>query len=225
MTAYFLKTPATLYHFYVNINQTETTETKRIIIALIGPAFSLCAGALFWIFYEKSVSTTAKLFLLYAAILGINIFFGNLFSTAFAGDFSKVFRLLHFSQALRYSISAMGLLALIYFMLMAGKEFFQIGFSQVKQKEQTIINLLLIPWILGTGLLILAYTPLPSHFVTGMILGSVFWIFSIIGAVRGKPAAKGMHFSGMLLSPADVVLFLVSILVVRILVPGVHFSP
>jgi hypothetical protein len=225
VTAYFLKVPATLFHFYVDINQNEATESQRIIIALVGPVFSLFVGVLFWILFKRSTSVNAKLFSLYAAILGINIFFGNLFSTAMVGDFSKVTQLLHSSQILRYLISSLGLLALISFMFVAGKEFLNFGLPQVPRKGSTILNILLIPWLLGTGLIILIYTPLPSHFIMGIISSSVFWIFLIIGAITARRATKTIHFSEVLLNIPDIVLFFISVLVVRILVPGIHFNP
>jgi hypothetical protein len=158
-------------------------------------------------------------------VIGISIFSGNLFSTAFAGDFGKVTRLLHFPQALRYSISGLGLLALISFMFVAGKKFLKIGLFQEQQKTPTIISGLIIPWLLGTSLLILAYTPFPPHFVTDIIARSVFWIFSIIGAATGKSTAKPIHRSKVSVNTADIVLFFVSVVIVRILALGIHFNP
>src|SRR4030095_12522801 len=130
------------------------------------PVFSLVAGVLSWVFYKHTSTLTTKLLLLYSAIIGISIFFGNVFSTAFAGDFSKMTQLLHFSQSIRYFISAVGLLALILFMFLAGRKFLNVGLFEPTHKRANIINGLFIPWLLGTALLILAYTPLPTNFVT-----------------------------------------------------------
>jgi len=225
LTAYFFRVPATLFHFYVDINQAEATISERMIIAMIGPVFSLCLGILSWTFYLKNSALTTRLFLLYSAVVGISIFFGNLFSTAFAGDFSKMTQLLHFSQSLRYFISVVGLLALILFMFLAGRKFLGAGLFEPTPKGATILNGLFIPWVLGTALLILVYIPLPPNLVTGIIASSAFWIFSIVGGATGKPSPKTVHLSKISLSIWDIVLFSISVVVVRLLVPGIHFNP
>jgi hypothetical protein len=58
ITAWFLKVPAILFHFYVNINQSEATGSAPVIIAMAGPAFSLFVGILSWVFYKKSTTPT-----------------------------------------------------------------------------------------------------------------------------------------------------------------------
>jgi hypothetical protein len=225
ITAWLLNVPSTLFHFYVDIDQNEATVSDQVIIAASGPVFSLLAGGSSWIFYKRSNTVTAKLFLFYAAIFGISTFFGNLFSTALAGDFSKVTLLLHFPKSLRYFISGLGILALSSFMFVAGRKFLNIGLSEEPQKTLTCINGLSIPWLLGTGSLILAYAPLPPHFVTDIVASSVFWSFSIIGAATGKLAAQTIHFSKVSVSMMDIVLFFMSLVIVRILALGIHFNP
>jgi hypothetical protein len=222
-TAWLLKVPSTLFQFYADIDQNEATISDQVIIAASGPLFSLLAGGSSWIFYKRSNTITAKLFLFYAAIVGISTFFGNLFSTALAGDSSKVTRLLHFPEPLKYFISGLGILALISFMFVAGRKFLNIGLFEEPQKTLTTINGLAIPWLLGTGLLILAYAPLPPHFVTDIVASSVFWSFSIIGAATGRPAAHTIHFSKLSVSTMDIVLFVMSVVIVRILALGIHF--
>jgi len=225
VTAWLLKVPATLFHLYVDINQNRATTSDQVIIALAGPVFSLFAGVLCWTLYKKSATATGRLFLFYAAMLGISIFFGNLFSTAFAGDFHKLTQLLDLSQSWKVFISALGLAGLISFLFISGREFFNIGLFEMTERKSAILNGLFIPWLLGTILQILAYAPLPSNFVMGIISSSVFWIFSIIGAATGKPVSRSTHFSKVSLSITDIALFIISVLLVRILVAGIHLSP
>jgi hypothetical protein len=220
--AHFLHVPATLFHLYADIDDSLASESDRILIALAGPVFSLVVGALCSLFYRKSSSQTARLFLLYTATLSISIFFGNLLSASRIGDFSKVTRLLQFSNSLRYAISAAGLLALIVTMLIAGRKLLNIVAFEGSQKRLVILHLIVSPLFVGTGLVVITYHPLPTPMIAGIISSSIFWIFSVLGVVTGKITA--LESSSTRLSVIDVALFLFSILVVRILVTGISFG-
>src|SRR5687768_2658620 len=65
---------ATLYHYYVNTGKSNGSPVGRSVVALSGPVVSLLAGLLFLFWYRKEQRPSLRLFLLYAATIGIGIF-------------------------------------------------------------------------------------------------------------------------------------------------------
>ncbi|MFT3912109.1 MAG: hypothetical protein QM737_21970 [Ferruginibacter sp.] len=223
LTAYFLNVNATLYHFYVDIDHTHTSVYDKILIAVSGPVASLAFGLLFWVAYKKSRNTGFKLFMFYAAITGISIFFGNVFSTAFAGDFHTAATLMQFPSWLQLFVTLTGLTFLSIFMYRIGKEVLLLSFNTATTFKEVVAVFLLIPWVLGTLLLILSFLPLPNFFITGMISSSVFWIIPIVAAFFNRKKVKAVEYISPTLNYVDLILVLVSLLVVRILISGISF--
>jgi hypothetical protein len=224
LAAYFLHVNATLYHFYVNIDHTHTTVYDNLLIAVAGPVLSLAFGLLFWAAYKTSKNPGYKLFMFYAAIAGISIFLGNTFSTAFTGDFHTAATLLRFPSWLQISVTLAGLISLSIFMYRIGKEVLLFSFTNANNFKGVISNFLLIPWILGTLLLILSFLPLPNFFITGMISSSIFWVIPIVSAVFNKRKIEAARYILPTLNYVDIILGLVAFLVVRILIAGVRFA-
>ncbi|UOK42223.1 MULTISPECIES: hypothetical protein [Flavobacterium] len=224
LTAYFLNVNSTLYHFYVNIDHTHTSVYDKIIIAVAGPVLSLAFGLVFWVAYKKSKNSSYKLFMFYAAIAGISFFSGNVFSTAFGGDFHTAATLLQFPFWLQLFATLTGLIFLSVFMYRIGKEVLFFSFINATTFKVVILSFLLIPWILGTLLLALSFLPLPSFLITGMISSSIFWIIPIVSAVLNRRKVKTLEYISPTLNYVDIILVLFSFLIVRALISGVSFA-
>lgn len=224
LMAYFLNVNSTLYHFYVDIDHTRTSDNDNILIAVAGPILSLVFGLLFWATYKKSKNPTYKLFMFYAAIAGISIFLGNVFSTAFVGDFHTAAILMRFPFWLQTFVTLTGLILLSIFMYRIGKEVLYLSSINLTTFKVVISSFLLTPWILGTLLLILCFLPLPNYFITGMISSSIFWIIPVVSAVINRRKVKAVEYILPTLNYIDIILVLFSVLVVRSLISGVRFT-
>ena len=186
IAAYLLHIKSSMYQLYVNPDSAHANLSLNIIIAATGPVFSLCLGLLFWWIYKKQSFSSIKLFSLYGAITGINIFFGNVFATSFAGDFHNVELFINLRQTVSYIISGIGLLALITFMFYIGKQLMLFYLPFKTTKATMILYMIIMPVILGIALLLLTYSPLPPNSISNRIIESMFWIFAVIGALRFK---------------------------------------
>lgn len=224
LTAYCLNINSTLYHLYVDIDHTHTSVYDNILIALAGPILSLAFGLLFWAAYKKSRNSSYKLFMFYAAIASISTFLGNVFSTAFAGDFHTAAVLMGFPLWLQIVVTLTGLIFLSVFMYRTGKEVLLLSFVGGTTFKVAISGFLLIPCIFGTLLLIISFLPLPNFLITGMISSSVFWIIPIVSAVLNRKKVKAVEYILPTLNYVDIILVIFSFLVVRTLVFGVRFA-
>jgi hypothetical protein len=106
-----------------------------------------------------------------------------------------------------------------------GKEFLKIRFSDVAEKKQSILYGIVIPWLLGTGLVIVTYLPLPQYFILGIISSSAFGIFAVIGAIKSRARAGANEEIETSFQWIDCIFVLVPILAVRILITGISFTP
>ncbi|HSC54508.1 MAG TPA: hypothetical protein VLC98_12835 [Phnomibacter sp.] len=224
LTAYFLNVNSTLYHFYVDVDHARTSAYDNLLIAVAGPVLSFAFGLLFWTAYKKSKAASYKLIMFYAAIAGISIFFGNVFSTAFAGDFHTAATLLRFPSWLQIFVTLTGLVFLSVFMYRVGKEVLFFSFNNETTFKGMISSFLLMPWIVGTLLLILSFLPLPGFFITGMISSSIFWVVSIVSAVFNRGKVKAIEYISPTLNYVDIIVVLFSVLVVRSLISGIRFT-
>lgn len=214
---------ATLYHYFVNTVKSGASEWERSVVALSGPAASLLTGLFFLLWYKRQQQPSLRLFLLYAAITGISIFFGNMFSTTFGGDVARAAELLYLTPAVRYFISFFGLAFSILFMWRMGKEFLCFAVPAGHSRVKVIVYTILIPWLGGIVLVALAYWPLPAGLLTAMVASSVFWVFTLLGSILYRmPEAPGFLLRSIRWS--DFLVFVVAIVVVRLLTFGIHFS-
>src|SRR5262249_5948032 len=104
--AFVLGVPTTLYQYWVDWPPGAATLRQEAIIRAWGPIFSGIAGLAFWLFYRTKSKTGAGLPLLYLSAMGVAMFFGNLMSAAFVGDFSGVSRYFDLPMPVRYALSA-----------------------------------------------------------------------------------------------------------------------
>jgi hypothetical protein len=174
--------PAVVFPFYTNISRTTGSVTDKAMIAVTGPFVSIIAGLICLFLSRRAKNTGLKLFLLYAYVLGISIFLGNMFSAAMAGDFNRFFNLPGYKQWIKIAVTTIGLSGLIVFMYCVGKIFSRFTASEKYSKKETIMSTIFLPWILGTFIYIIVLLPLPNELIMGIITSSIFWMFSMAGA-------------------------------------------
>ena len=225
IAAYLLHIKSSMYQLYVNPDSAHASLSQNIIIAATGPVFSLCLGLLFWWVYKKQSFSSIKLFSLYGAITGVNIFFGNVFATSFAGDFHNVELFINLRQTVCYIISGIGLLALITFMFYMGKQLMLFYLPFKTTKATMILYMIVMPVILGIALLLLTYSPLPPNSIPNRIIESMFWIFAVIGALRFKQEENTLKTNLSQMNWFDISLTIGVIIVVRIMARGIDFNP
>jgi hypothetical protein len=187
ITSYLLGFDSSVFQMWVNPDSAEATPRQLALIAVSGPLFSLTVGLVCWILFQRrSRDSPSGLAFLMMAIVGIYSFLGPLAGAAFGGDFHVAFTFLHFPKPVGYLISAMGFILLPAFMLYMGRELLRwppLEFSCAKAVACTT----LVPWLVGTLLLLLVYWPLPGFLVVSMLGGSVFWVFAVLGATLSFP--------------------------------------
>src|SRR4051812_38573967 len=138
--AFALGVPSTLYQYWVNWPDGAATLAQAAAIRAWGPTFSLIGGTSFWLVYRKKSRTAAGLPLLYLSAIGIAMFFGNLMSTAFVGDFSGVAAWLELPMAARYALSASGAAGVAAVMFLLRRE----GRRWVPHKARRIFGVLAV---------------------------------------------------------------------------------
>jgi hypothetical protein len=80
------------------------------------------------------------------------------------------------------------------------------------------------PWLIGTVLMTLVYLPAPRFIIAPNLIGSVFWLFAVIGAIRADrtiPRARPIRSP----TQADLIVTAAALLMVRFLVHGVRLTP
>ena len=222
LTAYALKVPSVLFHLYANIDQTHGTLNELAVIRAAGPVFCFGIGLICWLAYWKASGTRAELWLLYLGWFGVATLFGNLMSTAFVGDFSRLAQALRLPMSIRYGLSVMGALLLGGLAFLVGRELRKWAPAQVGGLK-AMIGVIVVPVILGTALAILVFLPMPSQFVVGRIGESAFWIFAAVGTLLSRKRSQSIVSRS--LSWVDLAILLLAVGAVRLLVGGIAFVP
>lgn len=223
LTAYALHIPSTLSHIAVNLEPAYGTLNQRAVVGVAGPLFALGVGLFSWGAYRRARDSRLGLPLLYLVMFGVGTFFGNLMSTAFVGDFSRLALTLHLPMPVRYSASVAGMLLLFGLSFLVGMELRRwapVGVSAAR----AMIGMIALPAIFGTAIVVLIFLPMPSAFAYARIAESSFWISAAVGTLvsRKHPPESRRNLG---LGWADVALFLAAVLVVRLMVGGITFSP
>jgi hypothetical protein len=224
LMAFALGVPTTLYQYWVDWPPGAATLAQEAAIRAWGPAFSLIAGMCFWLAYRKRARTAAGLPLLYLSAIGVAMFFGNLMSAAFVGDFSAVSRWLELPTAARWALSALGAAGVAAIMFWLGREL-RWWIPDKPGRAFGVVAVTVLPVLVGTGVIILINQPVPAslHFTTARISEQSFAVFTVIGAVTGtRPRVEGRSFR---LRWIDGTIMVAAFLVVRIMVFGVHLRP
>src|SRR4051812_12959295 len=194
--AFALGVPSTLYQYWVNWPDGAATLAQAAAIRAWGPTFSLIGGTSFWLVYRKKSRTAAGLPLLYLSAIGIAMFFGNLMSTAFVGDFSGVAAWLALPMPARYSISAAGAVGTAAVMFWLGRELRQ-WIPGKAGHVFGVIGVVVVPAVVGTGLIILVNQPVGAaiNFTTARISEQAFAVFCVVGAATGvRPSWAGRSY-------------------------------
>jgi hypothetical protein len=219
-TAYMLGFSSTLYQMWVNPDTAMATPRQLIAIAVAGPIFSLTVGLISWFLYRHRYSREpGGLLLLMLAIVAFYIPLG----ASIGGDIHLALRVGGASTLLTNAISMVAVLALSTMMYFMGKELCSWAppwFSRSKAVLRTTVG----PWLIGTLLMTLVYLPSPKFLIAPNLIGSVFWLFAVIGAIRADrpiPVARPIRS----LTQADLIVTAAALLMVRLLVHGVRLTP
>jgi hypothetical protein len=222
LTAYSLGLRSTLSHFFTNTDFTSPDPTPRVLVAIAGPLFSLMFGLVCWLVYRKTRVKPAKVPWLYLAIFGIGIFFGNLLCTSFAGDFETAATVLNVTPTVRLLITIAGLGLSGVFMYSMGQELVKWA-PAGSSRTAAIVDMIVLPALLGTAVVILAFLPMPAQFIVGWIAASFFWLFAAAGAYVASEYSTGG--GNLRTRPVEYVAAAVVLAVVRILVAGINLEP
>jgi len=223
LVAYAFRIPSTLFHIAVDLDRTQGTLNQRAIIGVAGPLFALGIGLFSWGAYTGARNSRLGLPLLYLVMFGVGTFFGNLTSTAFVGDFSRLALTLQLPMTVRYSASVLGVLLLCGLSFVIGMELRRwtpVGVSAAK----AMIGIVVLPTIVGTAIVLLIFLPMPSAFAYARIAESSFWIAAAVGTLvsRKHPTDSRRKLN---VAWADFALLLVAALLVRLMVTGITFGP
>lgn len=219
--AYFFRIPFTLIHIAVNLDRARGTLNQRAVIGVAGPLFALVIGLLGWAAYTRARNSRLGLPLLYFVMFGVGTFFGNLMSTAFVGDFSRLALTLQLPMAVRYSVSVLGVLLLCGLSFLIGIELRRwtpVGVSRAK----AVMGMVALPAIVGTAIVLLISLPMPISFASARIGESSFWIAAAVGTwvSRKRPTDNRRNLA---LGWSDIALLLVVALLVRLMIGGISF--
>ena len=223
LIAYAFRIPSTLFHFAVELDRTHGTVNQRAIVGVAGPLFGLAIGLFSWAAYMRARDSRLGLPLLYLVMFGVGTFFGNLISTAFVGDFSRLALALQLPMAARYSASVLGVLLLCGLSFLIGRElrgWTPVGVSAAK----AMIGMVALPAILGTVIVLLLFLPLPPAFAYARVAESLFWIAAAVGTLvsRKRPTENRRKLE---LGWGDIALLLAAVLLVRLMAGGISFAP
>jgi hypothetical protein len=223
LTAYALRIPSTLFPTFVNIDPAHGTLNQRAVIGVAGPLLALGIGLFSWGAYIRARDSRLGLPLLYLVMFGTGTFFGNLMSTAFVGDFSRLALTLQLPMPVRYSASFLGLVLLCGLSFFIGMELRRWAPEGVSAAEATI-GMIALPAILGTAIVLIILLPMPMALAYGRILESSFWICAAVGTmVSRKDSVESKR--DLALGWADIGLLLIAALVVRLMVGGITLAP
>ena len=221
---------AELFH-----NRVETEKlgnpTHEILIAGIGPVFSLIQGLIAYYYSKKMKTSPTSLFVLWFGLAGIITFFGYLLIAPLipVGDTGKVFKLLNIPMYAQIICSVIAITLVTIFLIKSSKEFEKYAvedFGSLRtNRKKWSFSLILFPMLISILLITLFQFPIP-HFAS--IIASICTPFSIIAVfatfIDGKKAIN-MNLDGRSInqdiSKTLVIIFVLAIIVNRTLVYGV----
>jgi hypothetical protein len=220
VTAYMLGFSSTLYQMWVNPDAAEAAPRQLITIAVAGPIFSLIVGLISFVLYRWRYNRrpSGLLFLMLAIIAFYIPLGGSIF-----GDINLALGFGGASKLLMIAISIVAALMLSTMMYFMGKELCSWAppwFS----RSQAVLCTTVGPWLIGHVLITLVYLPLPKFLIAPNLVGSIFWVFAVIGAIRSDrtmPAVRPICS----LTRADLIVTAGAFLMVRFLVHGVRLAP
>jgi len=156
-------------------------------------------------------------------VFGIATFFGNLMSIAFVGDFSSVALMLHVPMGLRYLLTAIGALGVAAMHFWAGRELVRLVPARVGAMR-AMLCIVALPALLGTVAIVLVNQPMPWSRASVRFTEAGFWLFAAVGALAAR---RRLHNDAdhLTLRWADGAVLLLAVSIVRVMVPGITFTP
>jgi hypothetical protein len=224
LAAYALGFPATLFQYWVNWQDAGASVAQRAAVGAGGPTFSLIAGLACLPGYRRWSRSAAGLPLLYLSTIGIAMFFGNLMSTAFVGDFSSAATTLGLPMPIRYTASLTGAVGGAAVLFWQGREL-QRWIPAKAGRVFGVIGVVVLPVVAGTGLIILVNQPMPagSSFAFARMSEASFGLFTLLGAATGTRATTGGR--SFRLWWIDGTFAVAALLVVRLAARGIPLTP
>ena len=224
LTTYAFGIPSTLFQYWVNWQSASASAVQQAAIGAARPVSSLIFGVLCLLAYKQLSKSVVGLPLLYLSTGGIAMFFGNLMSTAFIGDFSAAATTLPLPMASRYAASLLGALAGAAILFWQGRELRR-WIPQQSGRIFGVIAVAVLPILIGTAIIILINQPVPTgaSFAFARATEASFGIFTVIGAATGpRQPTSGRSFR---LWWMDGTIALAAMLVVRLMVRGIALTP
>jgi hypothetical protein len=219
VTAYMLGFSSTLYQMWVNPDTAAATPQQHIAIAVAGPIFSLTVGLISFALYRWRYNRrpSGLLFLMFA-IIAFYIPLGG----SIGGDIRLALQFGGASKLLMNVISVVAILMLSTMMYFMGRELCSWAppwFSRSNAVLCTTVG----PWLIGTVLMTLIYLPMPRFLIAPNLIGSVFWLFAVIGACLSSRTTPALRPIRSLTSP-DLIVTAAALIMVRLLVHGIRLA-
>jgi hypothetical protein len=182
VAAYALGFPSTLFNFWVNPDLMRATMNERVAVGIAGPAFNLCFGTLCWLTYRRVRESAAAMPFAYLSAFGLSIFFGNLMSASFVGDFSDAAMVLDLPRTARHLASFEGALSVAAILFMVGRELRR-WTPQHVGRLAAAFGIVVLPVLAGTALVVLVNQPMPMpvSFLAARAGEGAFWAFAGVG--------------------------------------------
>jgi hypothetical protein len=89
------------------------------------------------------------------------------------------------------------------------------------RRVQTILTL--APWLLGTLFVLLIYWPLPKFILGPTIVGSIFWLFAVAGAIFSKVPPCNVNAASTL-TLSDLIAIIVAVGMVWSMTNGIRLA-
>ena len=114
----------------------------------------------------------------YLSAFGLSIFFGNLMSASFVGDFSDAAMVLDVPRTARNLVSFAGALSVAAILFMVGRELRR-WTPQHVDRLAAAISIVVLPVLAGTALVVLVNQPMPMpvSFLAARAGEGAFWAF------------------------------------------------
>ena len=222
--AFVLGVRSTLFSYSADLHLTPAQAATWLpaLIRIAGPLFALVFGLLCWRAFRRRRDSALALPLLYLAVFGLGTFFGNLLSTPFVGDFARIAGALRLPMNLRYALAVAGGISVAALHFWAGRELAR-ALPERVGPLMGMLGMIVVPVVLGTAAVILVNQPMPRTWANARIAEAGVWLFAAVGALTNREPRRSR--AGVQLSWADVVVALLAALAVRLMVPGIPFTP
>jgi hypothetical protein len=219
IVSYMLGFSSTLYQMWVNPDAASATPKQLIAIAVAGPIFSLAVGLMSFALYRWRYSRRPSgLLLLMLAITAFYIPLGG----SIGGDIHLALRLGGASKLLMNAISIVAVLVLSTMMYFMGREL-STWAPPWYSRSKAVLCTTVAPWLLGHVFITLVYLPLPKFLIAPNLVGSVFWVFAVIGAIQADRTIS-LERPIRSLTRADLIVAAAAFLMVRLLVHGLRLA-